>query len=77
MKTIDKYTPKQIQDIREGMQLTQREWAERFGVNIRTIQRWEQPEAQPGHRYPRGPALMILRELEARWRTQRKTRGER
>ena len=42
--------------IREGIGLSQAEFADRLGISVRTLQNWEQ-----GHRSPTGPALRLLK----------------
>jgi putative transcriptional regulator len=46
---------KDIQSVREGMQLSQMAFAGFMGVSIRTIQEWEQ-----GRRKPSGAAQVLL-----------------
>lgn len=48
--------PSQIQAIRQEQTLSQEEFAELFGVSIRTLQQWEQ-----GRRQPQGPARVLLK----------------
>jgi putative transcriptional regulator len=45
-----------IKAIREGIGFTQSKFATLIGVNIRTLQNWEQ-----GHRHPTGPAKVLLK----------------
>ena len=48
-----------IRAIRDGLGLTQAIFADVLGVNIRTVQNWEQ-----GHRSPTGPAMALLKIVE-------------
>ena len=41
-------TPEQVKQAREIKQETQREFAERIGVSIHAIRKWEQGQRQPG-----------------------------
>lgn len=43
-------------EIREGLGLSQSEFATLLGISVRTLQEWEQ-----GRRGPSGPALQLLR----------------
>jgi len=45
-----------IKAIREGIGFSQSNFAALIGVNIRTLQNWEQ-----GHRHPTGPAKVLLK----------------
>ncbi|MCX7337789.1 MAG: type II toxin-antitoxin system MqsA family antitoxin [Alphaproteobacteria bacterium] len=54
-RTID-IEPSEIQKIRQKYLLSQKEFANLFGVSVRTLQHWEQ-----GRRHPQGPAQMLLR----------------
>jgi len=45
--------------IREGMRLSQAEFAHRFHLSLRTVQEWEQRR-----RVPDGPARVLLRVIE-------------
>jgi len=47
--------PLDIASIRERYELTQKEFADLFGINVRTLQNWEQ-----GRREPEGPAKVLL-----------------
>lgn len=49
-----------IKAIREGIGFSQSKFAALIGVNIRTLQNWEQ-----GHRHPTGPAKVLLRLVQA------------
>lgn len=48
--------PEYVRSVRESLQLTQAQFARRFGLSERTIQEWEQGRAQP-----EGPARILLR----------------
>ena len=49
-----------VKAIREGIGFSQSKFANLIGVNIRTLQNWEQ-----GHRHPTGPAKVLLRLVQA------------
>ena len=49
-----------VKAIRERVGFSQSEFAALIGVNIRTLQNWEQ-----GHRHPTGPARVLLRLVQA------------
>jgi putative transcriptional regulator len=49
-----------IKAIREGIGFSQSKFASLIGVNIRTLQNWEQ-----GHRHPTGPARVLLKLVQA------------
>jgi len=49
-----------VKAIREGVGISQSKFATLIGVNIRTLQNWEQ-----GHRHPTGPARVLLRLVQA------------
>jgi putative transcriptional regulator len=49
-----------IKAIREGIGFSQSKFAALIGVNIRTLQNWEQ-----GHRHPTGPAKILLKLVQA------------
>jgi putative transcriptional regulator len=49
-----------IKAIREGIGFSQSKFAALIGVNIRTLQNWEQ-----GHRHPTGPAKVLLKLVQA------------
>jgi putative transcriptional regulator len=51
--------PPAVRRVREGMGLSQKAFAERFGLSLRTVQDWEQ-----GRRSPDGPARLVLRIIE-------------
>ena len=48
-----------IKRIRRRLELSQSEFAELFGLSVRTVENWEQ-----GRREPEGPALVLLRVIE-------------
>ena len=45
-----------IQEVRQGFNASQSEFAQFMGVSINTLQNWEQ-----GRRHPTGPAKVLLR----------------
>ena len=49
-----------VRAIRESIGFSQSKFAAFIGVNIRTLQNWEQ-----GHRHPTGPARVLLRLVQA------------
>lgn len=49
-----------VKSIRENIGFTQSKFANLIGVNVRTLQNWEQ-----GHRKPTGPAKVLLRLVQA------------
>ncbi|SJM94208.1 conserved hypothetical protein [Crenothrix polyspora] len=49
-----------VKSIRENIGFTQLKFASLIGVNVRTLQNWEQ-----GHRKPTGPAKVLLRLVQA------------
>src|SRR5574341_442088 len=49
-----------VKAIRESMGFSQSKFANLIGVNIRTLQNWEQ-----GHRHPTGPAKVLLKLVQA------------
>jgi putative transcriptional regulator len=49
-----------VKAIREGIGFSQSKFAHLIGVNIRTLQNWEQ-----GHRHPTGPAKVLLKLVQA------------
>ena len=53
------YDDLDVQAIRKRSGLPQAQFAALIGVNIRTLQNWEQ-----GHRHPTGPARALLRIVE-------------
>jgi putative transcriptional regulator len=44
-----------VKKLREGLEMSQPEFALRFGFNLGTVRQWEQ-----GRRYPEGPARVLL-----------------
>jgi putative transcriptional regulator len=44
-----------VKRLREGLEMSQPEFALRFGFNLGTLRQWEQ-----GRRYPEGPARVLL-----------------
>ena len=57
---IHEFPEPDIKAIREGIGYSQSKFAALIGVNIRTLQNWEQ-----GHRHPTGPAKVLLRLVQA------------
>lgn len=57
-------TPAEIRATREALGLTQSEFAERIGCQLRAVQRWEQDSDGPSSRQPRGAALTVLKLLQ-------------
>ena len=49
------YEVPDVKAIREGLNLTQRQFAALMGISMRTLQNWEQ-----GRRNPEGPARVLL-----------------
>lgn len=49
-----------VKAIREGIGFSQSKFAALIGVNVRTLQNWEQ-----GHRHPTGPAKVMLRLVQS------------
>jgi len=52
-------TPEQVRALRARLQLSQAEFALRFGFSVDTVQQYEQ-----GRRVPSGPATTLLRVIE-------------
>lgn len=50
-----------VKAIRQQMRMTQRQFAERFGFPLGTVQNWER-----GHRRPQGAARALLKVIERR-----------
>lgn len=50
------FSEQNIKAIREKLGFSQSKFAALIGVNMRTLQNWEQ-----GHRHPTGPAKVLLR----------------
>lgn len=59
-------TPERIKEIRTALQMTQTEFADKIGAQLRTVQSWE-----GGERIPNGPAMLRLVELEREAATTR------
>ena len=57
---IHEFPEPDVKAIREGIGFSQSKFAALLGVNIRTLQNWEQ-----GHRHPTGPAKVLLRLVQA------------
>ena len=57
---IFKFNPVAVKNIRKKLHVSQSEFAYMIGVNISTLQNWEQ-----GRRRPDGPALALLKIAEA------------
>ena len=57
---IHEFPGPDVKAIREGIGFSQSKFATLLGVNIRTLQNWEQ-----GHRHPTGPAKVLLRLVQA------------
>lgn len=53
--------PIEVIEVRAGLNLTQEAFASLMGVNVRTLQDWEQ-----GRRKPTGPALSLLKIVKER-----------
>ena len=53
---IHEFPEPDVRAIRESIGFSQSKFAAFIGVNIRTLQNWEQ-----GHRHPTGPARVLLR----------------
>ena len=50
------FDPLDIKKIRDGYNLTQREFAALLGISVATLRNWEQ-----GRRTPEGPAMALLK----------------
>ena len=55
-KNITAFSEPDVKAIREDVGFSQSKFAALIGVNLRTLQNWEQ-----GHRHPSGPARVLLR----------------
>jgi len=55
-KNITEFSEPDVKAIREDVGFSQSKFAALIGVNLRTLQNWEQ-----GHRHPTGPARVLLR----------------
>lgn len=53
---VHKVEPPDIKQVRESVKVTQTEFAHLIGVNVRTLQNWEQKRSRP-----RGAAHALLR----------------
>ena len=53
---ITEFSEPDVKAIRENVGFSQSKFATLIGVNVRTLQNWEQ-----GHRHPTGPARVLLR----------------
>jgi putative transcriptional regulator len=53
-------TPEQVRALRARLQLSQAQFAHRFGFSVDTVQQYEQ-----GRRVPSGPATTLLRVIES------------
>lgn len=53
---IHEFPEPDVRAIRESIGFSQSKFAALIGVNVRTLQNWEQ-----GHRHPTGPARVLLR----------------
>jgi len=56
---VHEYPEPDVKAIRESIGFSQSKFAAFIGVNVRTLQNWEQ-----GHRHPTGPARVLLRLVE-------------
>ena len=54
------YSPQAVKKIRENAKKKQIEFAKMIGVKVSTLRNWEQ-----GRRHPEGPALALLKLVEA------------
>ncbi len=57
---VYKFNPLVVKNIRKKLHQSQAQFAYMIGVNVDTLQNWEQ-----GRRVPEGPALALLRVAEA------------
>ncbi|MCP3849864.1 MAG: helix-turn-helix domain-containing protein [Gammaproteobacteria bacterium] len=55
-ETVTEFSEPDVKAIRENVGFSQSKFAALIGVNLRTLQNWEQ-----GHRHPTGPARVLLR----------------
>ncbi len=53
---VFKFHPLVVKQIRQKLHQSQKDFAEMIGVNLATLQNWEQ-----GRRHPEGPALTLLK----------------
>jgi putative transcriptional regulator len=56
---LEKLHSPEVAQLRLKFRLSQEEFAERFGLSLRTVQQWEQRR-----RMPEGPAKLLLRLIE-------------
>lgn len=56
---IFKPTTVNVKSLRNGISMTQEEFADAFGISLGTLRHWER-----GDRSPRGPALVLLNLLK-------------
>ena len=54
-RIVDNPTAERIRTLRDGMKLSRKKFAERFGLDVRTLQDWEQ-----GRRVPDRAARVLL-----------------
>ena len=52
---VHEFTPVDVKAVREGLGMSQPEFAATFGISLGTLRHWER-----GDRKPRGPALVLL-----------------
>lgn len=52
---VHKFASSDIKNIRNGVHMSQNEFATAFGISAATLKHWER-----GDRMPRGPALVLL-----------------
>ena len=57
---IHEFPEPDVKEIRNNVGFSQSKFAALIGVNVRTLQNWEQ-----GHRHPTGPARVLLRLVKA------------
>ena len=59
LRLVDDPSAERIRALRQGMQLSRQEFADRFGLDFRTLQDWEQ-----GRRVPDRAARVLLAVIE-------------
>ena len=59
LRFVDDPSAERIRALRQGMQLSRQEFADRFGLDFRTLQDWEQ-----GRRVPDRAARVLLSVIE-------------
>lgn len=59
LRFVDDPSAERIRALRQGMQLSRQEFADRFGLDARTLQDWEQ-----GRRVPDRAARVLLAVIE-------------